>query len=381
VSPPAPTRLDAHVAVAVDAAAPAALFSSECLAQVHAVARRFPGAISEFFGFECRLADPAANADFLFCSKAEEGGREVLAGLRPDAELSPEILAHPVWQRLRRFARDWARPDSALHEAVRNLWFEFDLAGPAREPPLPSVFFGTESLQAGSAAGLPGWLAQAIAGLRGDPPGALLDESLSRCLAALPAGASIFQVGMMLARPGDAVRICLRGVPAGGRLELLRRIGWPGAVDELAAVLADLPGLADSVDLDLDLLPEVGSKLGLECSFFAGHPAHWRFPAFVDALVERGLCLEDKRAGLLAWPGGVHERSHPERWPADLRRRSAELGSGTASAFIRWPYHVKLVHQAGRPLEAKAYLAVRQFWPTPELVRRVSAMTHTEEVG
>jgi hypothetical protein len=184
---------------------------------------------------------------------------------------------------------------------------------------------------------------------------------------------------MMLARPGETVRICIRGVPAEQRLELLRRIGWPGDVAELAARLADLPALADSVDLDLDLLPGVGEKLGLECSFFPGHPDRWGFPAFVDALVERGLCLPDKRAGLLAWSGGVHERTRPEEWPADLRRRSAELGPGTASAFIRWPYHVKLVHQPGRPLEAKAYLAVRQFWPTSELVRRVSALTSTEE--
>jgi len=372
-------RRAAHLEVSVEGAAPAALMSRENLAHVRAVAEHFPAGVSEFFGFECRLGDAAPRADFLFCSKAEEGGREVLAGLQPREELGASLLAHPVWQRLRRFARDWADPGSPFHEPVRNLWFEFDLEAPPADPPVPSVFFGTEALRSG-ASEAPAWLARVLEGLRGDAPGPALRAALDRCVAALPSGASIFQVGMMLARPGEAVRVCVRGVAPEQRLAFLERAGWARETGALARVLADLPPLADSVDLDLDLLPEVGPKLGLECSFYGGDPARWGFPAFVDALVDRGLCLKEKRDGLLAWSGGVHERQRPERWPADLRRRSAALGPGTASAFIRWPYHVKLVYQAGRPLEAKAYLAVRQFWPTPELIRSVSALSRSEEV-
>lgn len=372
------TRLAEHLAASVDGAAPAALMSAENLARVREVAGHFPAGVSEFFGFECRLGEAAPRADFLFCSKAEEGGREVLAGLRPGEGPGASLLAHPIWQRLQRFAREWADPGSPWHEPVRNLWFEFDLEAPPPDPPLPSVFFGTEALR-GGASGAPPWLPRVLEGLRGEAPGAALVASLDRCLAALPEGASIFQVGMMLARPGDAVRVCVRGVPPERRVELLERIGWPGPGDELARVLGDLPARADSVDLDLDLLPEVGPKLGLECSFYGGDPARWGFPAFVEALVERGLCRPEKGAGLLEWSGAVHERQRPEGWPADLRRRSAALGPGTASAFIRWPYHVKLVHQPGRPLEAKAYLAVRQFWPTPELIRRVAALSRQEE--
>ena len=90
-----------------------------------------------------------------------------------------------------------------------------------------------------------------------------------------------------------------------------------------------------------------------------------------DRLVDMGACLPAKRDALLAWPGGFHERANPEAWPEDLRARARSAGESVVSMFMRWLYHIKLVHVPDRPIEAKAYLAVRQAWITPEFVRRM----------
>jgi hypothetical protein len=42
--------------------------------------------------------------------------------------------------------------------------------------------------------------------------------------------------------------------------------------------------------------------------------------------------------------------------------------------FMRWVYHVKLVYMPQHPLQAKAYLAVRQAWITPAFIRHTQAI-------
>src|ERR1051326_8497721 len=66
----------------LDAAAapylPVGLVSPEALANIRGIAKVLPGALTDFFGFECPLGTDEATADFLACARSSEGARDVL---------------------------------------------------------------------------------------------------------------------------------------------------------------------------------------------------------------------------------------------------------------------------------------------------------------
>ncbi len=373
--------LSQHLAVSVDPELPPSLISPVHLRALHALASRLPAGICEFFGFESRLGDVRAEVDFLLCAKADEGGRDVLAGLTPGQPLPPEFLDHPVWQQIRGFAEAWVQPASPLHGCIQNVWLEFDIDGDmgatlcqgATAPPVPSLFIGTDALFKRHGSTAPPWLLdQALPLCMGQAVAPDLAASLNTAMGALPASANIFQIGMMLSRPGGAnmLRLCIRGMDQHEAVRYLQDVQWPGDPEAIQDLLNFLYASSNSVDLDIDLQPKVGPKIGLECSFGADRDTPTRLAAFLERLVQQGLCLDTKRHALLAWSRGFHERTNPSAWPADLRARSANASTPTASMFMRWVYHVKIVHVPGQPLEAKAYLAVRQAWITPEFIRQ-----------
>ena len=96
LSKSAVVSLAEHLQVWIDPHRPEALISTECMGQIHDLAARLPAGISQFFGLECRLANVRAQADFAFCSTAEHGGREVIAGLTRGDDISKSFLNNPV---------------------------------------------------------------------------------------------------------------------------------------------------------------------------------------------------------------------------------------------------------------------------------------------
>src|SRR5262249_33727412 len=108
----------------------------------------------------------------------------------------------------------------------------------------------------------------------------------------------------------------------------------------------------------------------LECSFSEVRASLGRLRPFLEQLVAAGLCTDAKRDGVLGWMRAFHERTEPERWPADLRAEARRRGD-CISMMLRWPYHVKLVYEDSAFSAAKAYLAVRQSWPTPAQLRQM----------
>ncbi len=373
--------LDKHLAVSVDPELPHALISDVHLHALHALARRLPAGVSEFFGFESRLGDARAEVDFLLCAKAAEGGRDVLAGLTPEQQLPSEFLEHPVWRQIQSFAMAWAQPGTPVYDSIQNVWLEFDINSDggaalrtgAKNTPVPSLFLGTDALFGHNGPMAPPWLVDhALPQCTGKTMGADLRVALHTAMRALPPHANIFQIGMMLGREhaSDLLRLCIRGLSQREAETYLQAVQWPGDLARIKDLLSFVYQASDSVDLDIDLCPQVGQKIGLECSFGADRNTPTRLGAFLESLVQQGLCLDAKRQALLAWSRGFHERTAPSDWPADLRARSAQAETPTVSMFMRWVYHVKIVYVPHQPLEAKAYLAVRQAWITPEFMRQ-----------
>jgi hypothetical protein len=339
------------------------LVAADSLRRIAATVGRLPAAVAGFFGFECRLGDRAATADFACRVTSLHGGHAVLAGRSAAHAPPPAWREHPVWDRVGRFCQLWAEPTSALHADVRDLWLEFDVGqAPPPAVPLPSVFFGPPAARDVAAYG---WLVErAIPLLRGAPLPPPTERTLRRCLDALPAAAWVRHVGLMLARPTDALRLAIRDLPFDSLPAFLDRVGWPGASDEAHAAVAPIARLAPSpkLMLSLDVGPRIGPRIGLECLVPAGPEWSSRRAAFLDYLVAKGLCVPAKRAALVAWDGWAHEPDRDAASPEHLAPLSDLVGLPVRGVFVPWLSHVKVSYQPDRPLEAKAYLAVHLRW-------------------
>jgi hypothetical protein len=353
---------------------PQVLISPSAFSDIDSVARLLPATLAyNTFCFECRLGEELPRADFLVLATAY-CGRDSLAGLHPSSALPAHLMTDMVWRRVRDFAVRWADPSSPLYDAVDNVWLEFDVDGPFPEVPVPSVFFGLQEKGQADATGATDeqngsreTAGKAIRLLAGGEPRPRMVETLSRCFRALSPDEHVFQVGLMLSRGAEAVRLCIRLRSVERVVEYLAEVGWTGGEAVLDDVLGQLARSVDIVSLNIDVGETIGPKIGLEC-FFDGNRQPKREPrwgTFLDALVRSGLCTADKREALLAYPGYVDEKAMDVPWPAALRRASRLLGGRSLSTFVRSLHHVKIVYTPGEPLEAKAYLAGNHHWHTP----------------
>jgi hypothetical protein len=348
------------------------LISPSAFSAIDSVAGVLPSTLAyNTFGFECRLGEDLPRADFLVLATAS-CGRDSLAGHHPTSRLPDHLMADPVWRRVQDLATPWAEPSSPLYHAMDNMWLEFDVDGPVPEIPVPSVFFGLPTNARTDAAREPGNRHQAtvetaIRLLSGDEPSPRVPETLSRCFRALLPEEHVFQVGLMLSRGAGPVRLCIRLRSVERIVEYLVGVGWPGDEAALRGVLEPLSRSVDRVLLDIDVGETVGAKVGLEC-YFEGNRQPRREPrwgAFLDSLVRQGMCTAGKRTALLEYPGYVDQNAEGVAWPTALRRTSQLLAGRSLSTFVRSLHHVKIVYHPGRPLEAKAYLAVNHHWHTP----------------
>lgn len=322
-----------------------ALVDEAAWTRVLAVAREFP--VFATFGFEMRLGEEEAAADFFIGVFRPEEERRILAGLHPTMDLAEPIRSHPGWKQVRTLVRDWIASRDPEWEGVGSLWLEFDTASTRSAEPAPlayapSIFVGPS--RPGEHLGHPAALARRLAGRQRTP------AALERVLATPAAVRTLQHVGTMLGRPGSALRLCLWPPDRQAVVPLLRELGWPGSLSAVAGLLEQVAAWGPRFTMvDIDIGESLGPKLGLEFSVLSGTgtgPAP-SWPDFLDRLVAAGLCLPHKRDGLLAWSGA--HRVHLV-WPR---------------TYLRIPSHVKVVYQDGRPLEAKAYMYLQEVRRTP----------------
>lgn len=338
---------------------PPALISAEAAESITEVAAGIPGESTTFFGFEARLGTPDPSADFLVCLKPEpEQGRALLA----DGDSWPFTASSPAGQRVQSFAKEWADPASELHDRTENVWLEFDLAGQAAvTAPTPSVFFGChDQVRADAPERDKRWITgRALPILQDAAYSVEVGRRITAAINALPPGAFVFQIGAMLSRSTNAVRLCVRGISGRQILDYLAAIGWPGSLQELAEPFSEIAPLADRIDLDFDISEDgVLPKIGLEWYLYQHLRVDPRWDVFLKWLVDRGLGTPEKSRALYDYPGAQQERSKDLVWPQYLRQASAASGPNFLSTLVRAVHHIKVVHHPGGAMEAKAYLAV-----------------------
>jgi hypothetical protein len=372
------TNLAETLRVAVNGRLPPTLISRDCQAWIGSRVRALPASMTSFFGYESRLQEASAQADFLLCIHRQPGG-----ALLAEAErwLPADHLDVPAWRRLCEFARIWRRPGSPLNRNVENMWLEFDVAGPAAGIPVPFAFFKPigDSVAADSDIS---WVLDGLQVLTGASIAKPVEARLRHAVQSLPAGGRVFQVAAMtMSRQCGAVRLCIRDIKPQLFGPYLERVGWPGDGDRVLSGLSWLRYFIDGLAINLDVSDTILPKLGLECYIDFNAKVLPRTKAFMDELVDRQLCLPEKRDDILAYHGWVDERSNIHEWPVDLITESMLMRPNEVSVFWRKLHHVKLIIQPDRDLEAKAYLLVCHSWLQPELLALVQARIRELRVG
>lgn len=277
-----------------------------------------------------------------------------------DPELSPWLLRHPVWRAVQGMADAISNPSSRLHDQVRRLFLEFDLDQTPSEVPIPALFLVLNTDRAFTAEEL-----LAAVDALGIHPRASAGgkEALDCCLAALPPGAAPAHLGVMLSRPGGALRVVIHGMPLEATPSYLESIGWQDPDQQLVSLIRDMSALSDPVALlNLDVSGRLCPKVGVEF-YVRGDAEHLpRWTALLAFLVDRKLASPAKAKALLSWPGFTEAGGGDRTWPENLAMGDLLFRAQATSLFWRTINHVKLGYEPGHAPEVKAYLGFGHNW-------------------
>ncbi|MBV9389032.1 MAG: hypothetical protein JOZ78_21660 [Chroococcidiopsidaceae cyanobacterium CP_BM_ER_R8_30] len=318
----------------------APLIEPNVLEQLKAISRFFPDALTNTYGFEYRLASASSKVDFAIHVNKSEAA--IVAGCHPTQRL-PEIFDHhPAWQQIQQFSAVWADPSSLLHYHINNLWLEFDLEN-AADLPIPGMLFRPSNIY--TSPSIPPkyeWIwKQALPLLLGNTLPTRVETKLIQCLTCLPIPCTVFQVGVMLSRNIQAVRLCLMGAPS-QLIPYLAAMGWQGNTQELEASVNALTPYVDGIILSIDVGEQIYRRIGIEGIYLSRYLpcVNGQWQSLLNYLVQTGLCEAQTRDALLQYSGyslakAVHER-----------------------IYVRGLNHIKLLYHPSLPVAAKIYFGV-----------------------
>jgi hypothetical protein len=342
---------------------PGELISTKNFAEIKKIANHFTGGVTSFFGFESRLSDSKARSDYLFAVSSMNGEREALVNLIKNGKLQESLHKKPEWKQIYNFAESWADPNSVLYDNVLGLWFEFDTTEFSNEMPIPSVFFHPVSINADELDKKTSkWFTRiALPLLNGKKLPSKIEESILSCIKNLPPGAALFQIGAMLSRSSNCVRLVFKRMQPDDIIPYLKSIGYQNDTRELENIINELKKYVTRIVLHIGVGEEIEPKVGIEGSFYPDkYHEETRWGKFLDYLKERGLCHPDKYSGLISYPGIEQNENEYDDDSSFIPSVKTSNGS-QIKTLIRYISHIKLTYAPNQKLEAKAYSGVRLF--------------------
>jgi hypothetical protein len=343
------------------------LISAERFKDILSVAKIFPGNLTSFLGFEIHLGDTRPRADWAFAISGVGDDRIVFENVLKQGSFPQSLIQQPEWQQITAFSEVWAEKESLLKKQVKCFWLEFDMPESTPDGIIPSVFFGPEKISQDSSKDLRNqfsWLVnEALPLLRGQPISKEVKRQILNCIGKIPKGASLFQVGTMLSRSTNDVRLYINKIKPWEILSYLTALGWSDEKERFETLITDLQDKADRFVLSFDVTADgIGHRIGVECSFEENrYHEETRWETLFDYLVQQEMCLPQKRDALLQYPGV----EHPDEISGGVMKPfvsvSQHLDDIFSGSLVRYISHVKVVYVPGRAFEAKAYPAVRLF--------------------
>ncbi|MDQ6945873.1 MAG: terpene cyclase/mutase family protein [Actinomycetota bacterium] len=355
--PPRRARLSDSLAV-VSPSLPPEVVSPERVAMLTALATALPPARAA--GFECSLAAGNLHVDLQLGVSARDGEPAALAHF-----LHRNHIGGPEWDRVGRLCEDWGAPGNPLHDAISELWLEFDApdVSDGRPPRLdgliPSIFAALRPRETAAALAA---AHQVLRSLVQPAQAETLALVLDRCSASCPPPAHVSHVGVMLGRPIPALRIHVSHLPLDAFKSFLTTIGWAGDAPQVHSLAELLLLHGDLVVLCLDVVGDLLPRAGLECFFAQKHGVDPRWAPLLGRLVALGLATAEKTDALLRWPGSITPPEATAEWPDDLIVASLLRPVNVFGVIDRRLSHVKLSWAATAPVSAKAYFGFGHLW-------------------
>jgi len=297
-------------------------------------------------GLEIRLAADQADVDLSQRITAQFGEADKLANHLSQHWQSANHAQNPAWQRLLKFLQSWSVDE--LRAQIPVLWFESDGAMPDTPP---SVFFtpdrgfftpnATDTTQSERRAAAH----KALAKLLSPAQKTAVTPHLDQCFDSCRGRGKITQIGVMLSRETETLRICAEGLDPDDFADILRANGqdlMTEAADFIHWIIAK-NGRINMLDFDIG--PNATNTIGVEVSFEGQPDEAVKWAAFLQDLEQIGLCSSEKRAALNNWRGTLRMNSSTSSTqPWDQRHLKLQIS------------HIKLVLNPNQPVSAKAYL-------------------------
>lgn len=295
---------------------------------------------------ECRLAADESQVDLSQRITGHGDERQVLVDHIREVWQRETSADVPAWDKLVRFLNTWA--NTSLHASAPILWLEFD--GVARQC-VPSMFFTpradevplTEAIATSQ---------KIVSSLLSPRQLATLEAPLAQCFENCPGESFVGQVGLMLSRQTDALRVCIEELSGDQVVPVLRQNGYADLGQPVDSFIERVLGLAGEFRmLDLDIGSGPHDTFGLEVSFEGLSDEKSRWLRFLDELERAGLCTPAKRDSVINWCGTLQlQLADPADDPWLLQLVKLKIS------------HLKLVYRPGKPIVAKAYLWFGESW-------------------
>ena len=342
---------------------PEDLISQNNFSQLKNLAGNFAGGLTSFFGFESCLDSPEPQTDYLIAISSEKGERDALVNLIKNRNLPEVFHDQSEWKQVSNFALKWADPKSKLYNNVLGLWFEFDMASSSSEFAIPGVFIHTIPIHASSIneSLQHRWLINtAIPLLMGKRLSHNVEQQILDCIKMMPSEASIYQVGVMLSRPINGIRLVIKRINLDQIAPYLKSVGWSDNQGRLAPLLEELQHFVNRIVLHITVAEKVDPKIGIECSFYPDiYHQETRWNKFLKYLKKKDLCISDKYSSLLDFPGVQHEKMLNYFDLGHSMPITKMTTNSSSRAVVRFISHIKIIYQPNCPIEAKAYYGVR----------------------
>ena len=329
--------------------APENLVASRAVERLARIDPSLP-AVAQIGAFEVRLGDGPEGSvvDFELAIAASPTAFEKLRAHGSTPEAAQARDRSRAWADTLDFLSRWSDSKNPLSEEIRAIWIEFDAEdalGETKGEPSPFIIatLDRERFYPNGLADQPR-LEETIVGAlsaQGGEDVVRIRRRIHDFLDLLPPFAQVLHVARRPTTGGEVIRLVVV-LPWERMASSLVGLGWEGPVDELEALLVDLPHatLAHSVNLDLDLAKGLASRIGIEFHYPSPPDTDPRWRALFDYLEKTDACNAERRAQIEAWGSDLAVSGELSRRGIHLRRELL----------------VKVVYEPERPLRAKAYL-------------------------
>jgi len=236
---------------------------------------------------ETNLIEGNEVVDFSF--KIDKKFSEELSSTMEEEEFKKVTGDNAIWSKLDLFRESWI-----LNE-INDIWFEFDYKSMDGETVVPSFFIDASRIYADEK------YKKYMGILIGHDNIDEINNNLKECINKLPKDIGLFQLGVMLSRNENTIRLFTNELTNKEVIEYLKNIGWTGNAEKLKELFILFDEFSDKqyiIDFNVSK-GEISNKLGI--NFGLDINKKDSTSSFLNRLQDVKLCTKDKKEGINIW--------------------------------------------------------------------------------